>query len=289
MLEIRDICKRYGKLHAVDNLSYTFSNGIYGLLGPNGAGKTTLLNIIMGSLQADSGEVFYQKEPIQKKWSDFCAHTGYLPQNPIFYKDFSGAEFLAYMCELKNIPKNDRADQIIQCISEVNLLEALQKKIGAYSGGMRQRLGIAQVLLGNPDILIFDEPTAGLDPIERIRFRNTISRLSEEKTVIIATHIVPDIETIAKNVVIINEGKLTLSGKPQELAKSIQTKVWVEDVPVQEIDRYMEAYHISTITLEEDYYTVRMISEKQPTKNALVTSPKLEEVYLYYTSKAFQT
>ncbi len=283
MLKIDKLTKIYGKTRAVDELSYSFGNGIYGLLGPNGAGKTTLINIVMGSTRKDSGTIFYQETPLEQNWEKFCSDVGFLPQNPVFYKDFQAFEFLEYMCVLKGLTDIDVKTEINKRLVEVNLADAARKKIGAYSGGMRQRLGIAQAMLGNPKILIFDEPTAGLDPIERIRFRNNISRLSEDKTIIIATHIVPDVESIAHQVVLMNNGKFILTGIPQELNKEIEGKVWSARVPLDEIDPYIQHCKISNIQQEENHYNIRIVSETQPSDLAYPTEPKLEEVYIYFT------
>jgi ABC-2 type transport system ATP-binding protein len=286
MLQINSLQKKYGNCYAVNDLSYTFGPGIYGILGPNGAGKTTLLGMIMGAVHPDHGQILYNEIPIVKNRGNFISKVGYLPQNPIFYKDFPADEFLAYICELKDIPKAERSAQIATVLEEANLADAAKKKIGAYSGGMRQRLGIAQALIGDPEMLIFDEPTAGLDPIERIRFRNTISRLSADRTIIITTHIVPDVEFIAQTIVLMNHGKIILSGNPNELIREVQGKVWTLSVNYQDVDRLIENYKISNIQLFDGLYTLRIVSDLAPDEHAEMAKPKLEEAYIYFTEGA---
>ncbi len=286
MLELKDLQKKFGKQFAVNYLTFTFSKGIYGILGPNGAGKTTLLGMIMGTLRPDGGEIIFENVPLEKNRDNFASKVGYLPQSPIFYKDFRAEEFLDYICELKGIPKSMRQYEIHHALEEVNLTDSAKKRIGAYSGGMRQRLGIAQALLGEPEILIFDEPTAGLDPIERIRFRNTISRLSGERTIIIATHIVPDVESIAQSIVLMDRGKIVLFGSPEELIRKIQGHVWTLEVSPKDIDRFIGNYKISNIQLTDDVYSLRIVSDSSPDEHSKPTKPKLEEAYIYYTEGA---
>lgn len=286
MLQLQSLEKKYGAQYAVNNLSFSFSSGIYGLLGPNGAGKTTLLGMLMGAVRPDHGQILFNDIPLRKNRSAFISRVGYLPQNPIFYKDFTADAFLRYICELKDIPKAERPSQIATVLEEVNLMEVARKKIGAFSGGMRQRLGIAQALLGHPEFLIFDEPTAGLDPIERIRFRNIISRLSGDRTIIIATHIVPDIEYIAQTIVLMNQGSIILSGSPGKLTERVQGKVWTLEVNFQNIDLFIEHFKISNIQYFEGRYTLRIVSNHAPARQARPVTPRLEEAYIYFTEGA---
>lgn len=286
MLEVDNLRKKYGAKYAVDGLSFSFDSGIYGVLGPNGAGKTTLLGMVMGAILPDGGQVLYNKVPIEKNRETFLADVGYLPQNPIFYKDFLGEEFLAYICELKDLPRDARKTQIADALHEVNLSEAAKKKIGEYSGGMRQRLGIAQALIGHPKILIFDEPTAGLDPIERIRFRNTISRLSVDRMIIITTHIVPDVEFIAQTIVLMNHGKIVLQGSPDELIQKVQGKVWTLEANDRKVEDLIDHYKISNIQLMDNRYYLRIVNDIAPDKDAQPVQPKLEEAYIFFTEDA---
>jgi len=283
MLSVKNLTKKYGKQIAVNGINIQFNNGIYGLLGPNGAGKTTLLSMIMGALRPDQGEIFFEGVSLAKSRDTFNAKVGYLPQGPVFYKEFTGAEFLEYICVLKDIPKTDHKQQIERVMEEVNLIDVGEKRIGAYSGGMRQRLGIAQALLGNPQVLVFDEPTAGLDPIERIRFRNTLSRFSSDKTIIIATHIVTDIESIAQAVVVIKDGIVLTQDSPESLMRSINGMVWSLNVPIDAIDHYISNFRISNIQLNDQHYALRIIHKEAPDSDAVLATPRLEEVYIYLT------
>lgn len=283
MLQINSLQKKYGSQYAVNDLSFSFTSGIYGVLGPNGAGKTTLLGMIIGAIYPDHGQILFNGIQLEKNRIAFISKVGYLPQSPIFYKDFPADEFLSYICELKDIPKTERASQIADVLEEVNLTHAAKKKIGAYSGGMRQRLGIAQALIGHPEILIFDEPTAGLDPIERIRFRNTISRLSADRIIIIATHIVPDVEFIAQTIILMNQGSIVLSGSPDELIHQVQGRVWTLEANYQDIDRFIVNYKISNIQLFDSLYTLRIVSDLAPDEHAQPANPRLEEAYIYFT------
>jgi len=283
MLQIDSLQKKYGSQYAVNDLSFSFTSGIYGVLGPNGAGKTTLLGMIIGAICPDGGRILFDGIPVEKNRNDFISRIGYLPQSPIFYKDFPADEFLSYICELKDIPRSERVGQIADVLEEVNLTHAAKKKIGAYSGGMRQRLGIAQALIGHPEILIFDEPTAGLDPIERIRFRNTISRLSADRTIIIATHIVPDVEFIAQTIVLMNQGRIVLSGSPDELIHQVQGKVWTLESSYQDVERIIGNLKISNIQLFDNRYTLRIVNDFAPEDHAQPVRPRLEEAFIYFT------
>ncbi len=189
-LKIENLVKDYGQNRALDNFNYTFTEGVYGLLGPNGAGKSTMMNIITDNLAATSGKITFDGEDIKKLGSEYLRQLGFMPQQQNLYPSFSGLRFMYYMAALKGLKKKEADEQIPKLIKMVNLAGHEDKKLGAYSGGMKQRILIAQALLGNPKILIMDEPTAGLDPKERIRIRNIISEVSRDKTVILATHVV---------------------------------------------------------------------------------------------------
>lgn len=283
MLEIREVEKKYGRQLAVDRVSYVFSSGIYALLGPNGAGKTTLINMIMGSVKPDWGDILYHGTSLMKDRRILVSDVGYLPQSPRFYQDFSVVEFLQYVCELKALPHQIRNIQIEDVLRKVNLSDAGGKKIGSLSGGMRQRLGIAQALIGDPKILIFDEPTAGLDPVERIRFRNLISQFSNKKMIIIATHIVPDVEFIAQRIVLMNSGVIINSGRPENLNKQIRGKVWSVNCSFGEVNQLMDRFRISNIQYENGNYSLRIVSNFPPTSTARQVAPRLEEAYIYFT------
>ena len=283
MIEIRKLTKKYGAQTAVDRIELRLDRGICALLGPNGAGKTTFLNMLMGAISPDGGEMLFDGASLAKDRRAFNARVGYLPQAPLFYKEFTGREFLDYVCVLKAVPKRERGEAIERALREVNLSGAAEKRIGAYSGGMRQRLGIAQALLGDPEILVFDEPTAGLDPIERIRFRNTISRMSAEKTVLIATHIVPDVESIAQTVILMKDGVILDEASPEALIEKVDGKVWQTSAAIDGADRYLDTHRISNIQLTGRRYTLRIVSDERPDERAESVPPRLEETYIYLT------
>lgn len=217
MLEIRNLSKSYGKKVALNNINLKFDNGLYGLLGPNGAGKSTLMNIITDNLKADNGEILWNGMDYQKLGVKYREILGYMPQQQGLYNGFTGKRFLNYIAVLKDIPKKEILLQIEESAKKVNLQNELDKKINMYSGGMKQRLLIASCILGNPKLIIFDEPTAGLDPKERVRVKKLMHELSSKSIVIIATHIVPDIENIAKEIVILKEGVLIEKNTPEKL------------------------------------------------------------------------
>ena len=280
LLEIKNVSKQYPKTLALDQFSAELTCGLYGLLGPNGAGKTTLISIITTLLSPSSGTVLYNGKPVGGR--DYMKLIGYLPQYPRFYKDFTAQEFLLYMAAMKGLDTKYAPTRVAELLEQVNLSEHKNKKIGAFSGGMRQRLGIAQAILNDPEILILDEPTAGLDPKERVRFRNIISKLSSDRIIILATHIVSDVECVAKEVILLKEGKLLHKASPLSLQTAMTGKVWSMQVDESEMEQYMERYVIANAAAEEGKYSLRIISDDKPHKEAVPESPRLEDVYLYY-------
>lgn len=281
-LTIDNISKRYGKQYALRDFSVTLQDGVYGLLGPNGAGKTTLINVILGIINADTGKILLDGVEVNKLGNDYYNLLGYLPQYPQFYKNFTGREFLDYMCALKGIDKEKSKTKIDEMLQMVHLADAEHKKIGAYSGGMRQRLGIAQALINNPSILILDEPTAGLDPKERIRFRNIISKLSKERIVILATHIVSDVEYIAKEMLIVSEGSLISKGTTKELIQNLEGKVWEIKTDEEHASIMMEQNLVGNIIPINGGYQLRVISYEKPHGTVSQVEPTLEDVFLDY-------
>lgn len=276
------LSKKYRGQYALRDFSTTLENSVYGLLGTNGAGKTTLLNVFMGILKSDGGEIYIDNQNIRAIGADFLGNIGYLPQYPQFYKDFTVENFLRYMCVLKDLPKAAGQKRIRELLDTVNLTEAAEKKIGALSGGMRQRLGIAQAMLGNPGILVLDEPTAGLDPRERIRFRNLISQFSENRIVILATHIVSDIEFIANRILLLHEGSLIKQGSPAELSSELHGKVWALRLNERDVPAELVHHTISNMAREEYGIRLRILSEKKPHPEAVPVEANLEEVFLYH-------
>lgn len=211
-INILEITKEYKGKKAVDSLSLTLTNGVYGLLGANGAGKTTLMNLICMLVKPESGEIQLNGADIADMGEEYRRHLGFLPQNFEGYPDFTAQEFLEYIAALKGVSIDDRLDYLLE---SVGMSDEIHRKIRTFSGGMRRRIGIAQAMINDPDILILDEPTAGLDPKERARFRNIISSLSREKIIILSTHIVSDIEHIADNIIIMKDGRLLDTGAPE--------------------------------------------------------------------------
>lgn len=283
-IDIQNITKYYGKKKALDHVNLQLDNGIYGLLGANGAGKSTLLNIMVTSLAPTEGKVLYNGVDIRDKNSGYLDSLGYMPQSPKFYKNYTAEEFLKYIAALKGI-KSGLNEKIGELLEFVNLSGSRKTKIGAFSGGMVQRMGIAQALINDPEILILDEPTAGLDPKERIRFRNLVSEISANRTVLLATHIVPDIEYIANKVILLHEGKLCRHDTPENLCAEIANHVWLLTAAGEDVEKIITKHQISNIYREDEKYYIRIVSEEKPHPDAVPVSPGLEDVFLYHTGE----
>ena len=221
-LTIKDLSKEYGSKKAIKNFNVTLTNGVYGLLGANGAGKTTLMRIICGIQTETNGEILLNNKNIHDLGEEYRNILGYLPQNFGYYPNFTAYKFLMYISSVKGLPHKKAHNKTIELLKELDLIEQKNEKIKNFSGGMKQRLGIAQALLNNPKILILDEPTAGLDPKERVRFRNLISSLAENRIVILSTHIVSDVEYIAKEILIMKTGELVHKDEPEKILKAIE-------------------------------------------------------------------
>ena len=280
-LRFEKLTKKYGKKVALDEFSCTLTDGVYGLLGPNGAGKTTLISIIVKLISQTSGEVFFDGKNIHTISNEYFDSIGYMPQYPKFYTNYTARQLLDYLCAIKGIDKKRSKTRIDEMLSFVNLSDEADKKVGAFSGGMRQRLAIAAAMLNDPKVLILDEPTAGLDPKERIRFRNIISRLSENRIVLLATHIVSDVEYIAKECILIDNGKLVKKDSPSKLIDDIKGKVWiVKTDSEQQLNEMIKNRLVGNISYTDEGCLVRMISDEKPYENAENTIPNLEDVYL---------
>ncbi len=280
-LQINNLTKIYGKKTALDNFSYDFTDGIYGLLGPNGAGKSTLMKMITHNLKPTSGEIIADGKNAAQLGGEYRKLLGFMPQQQSVYPDFTLTRFLHYMAGLKGLSKKEAEPQINSLIERVNLTGYAKAKLGRFSGGMRQRALLAQALLGDPKIVILDEPTAGLDPKERISLRNLIAETAFDKIVIIATHVVPDIEFIAKEVLLLSGGKITDSGTASELCSEIDGKVFeilTEQSSLAEIQHRML---VANITHENDKLCVRVISNEPPEFENRPVPPTLEDLYLY--------
>jgi len=283
-MEIRfdNVAKRYKGNYALKDFSATLGEGVFGLLGENGAGKTTLISILVGILRADSGRVRANVSDVGTLGDEFLADLGYMPQYPIFYRDFTVGDFLLYMGALKNLPPALARSRAAELLDTVNLSDARNKKIGALSGGMRQRLGIAQAMLSDPKVLVLDEPTAGLDPGERIRFRNLISRFAPGRTILLATHIVPDVECIATEILLLRRGKLLMQGAPSALEQSIAGKVWEVTADLEQSRRLAERCCIGNMKQDGPLFSLRIVSDECPCAGARPARPNLEDVFLYF-------
>lgn len=281
-LTVQELTKDYQKKKALDCVSFELTNGVYGLLGPNGAGKSTLINLIVGVLSPTSGTICCDGTDVHSLGASYLEKIGFLPQNPRFYKNFTALEFLMYISALKDIPKKRRKENALELLEFVNLSDERNSKIKTFSGGMRQRIGIAQALLNDPKLLILDEPTAGLDPRERIRFRNIIAKLSSNKIVIYATHIVSDIESVANQVMLLRKGILLHVAPPTDLIRTVAGKVWEGELSHSELSAYIDQYQISNIFQEGEKYLTRIVNETPPKSEMRSVSPTLEDVYLYF-------
>lgn len=281
-LTIESVSKRYGKSVAVDGLSARLQPGIYGLLGANGAGKTTLMRMICGILSPTSGHIALDSQPIVSMGEAYRNLLGYLPQDFGYYPDFTARQFMHYTAALKGLSTSAAKQRTKELLERVSLMEASNKKIRTFSGGMKQRLGIAQALLNDPDILVLDEPTAGLDPKERVRFRNMIAALAKDKIVLLSTHIVPDVEHIAHQILIMKKGRIIMSGTAQDLTRSMEGRVWLCRVAGREADAFSQLFLISNLKHEENQVELRVISDAPPMAGAIQTVPTLEDLYLYH-------
>jgi len=286
-LEIKNLSKKYKDVQALDNVSMELSAGFLGVLGPNGAGKTTMMNIITGLLRQTRGQVLWDGEDILSLGAEYRTLLGYLPQAPKLYGSFSALNYLEYMAVLKDVyqRKGEKSllhDKIDELLELVHLTDCKKRRIGTFSGGMRQRIGIAGALLGDPKIIILDEPTAGLDPQERVSLKNLVSSFSFDRIVIWATHITSDLEKIADKIAVISKGHLIKHCTPDSLLSEIQEKVWLVSVPSNETEELRKEYKVGNIAKDGNLVTLRIISDKQPHTNAVNTTPDLEDAYLYY-------
>lgn len=306
-LKITDLKKTYGNVKALKGINYTFTPGVYGILGANGAGKSTMINLITDNVSRDKngGSIMYsdgEDNTVSKELVDilkigakFRGVVGYMPQQQGFYEEFSPKAFLKYMAEIKgvkavksvdengNIKVKKVSQQIDELLEVVNLTSVAYKKIGGFSGGMKQRVLLAQALLGDPKILILDEPTAGLDPKERIGIRNYIAELSRDKIILFATHVVSDIECIADKVLLLKDGEIIATGTPSELIANMQGKVGEVVCTLDDVAALQEKYHIGNIRQRKDGLVLRLVGDELPEEAVKVDNDiDLEDVYLYY-------
>jgi ABC-type multidrug transport system ATPase subunit len=289
-LEIKGVSKRYdGKVWALRDFSLDLAPGVLGLLGPNGAGKSTLMRILATVTSATEGSVFWNGGDIAREPDALRAVLGYLPQDFGVYPHLNAVEFLEYLAAVKGIEARAARRRIDELLALVNLTDARKRPLGGYSGGMRQRVGIAQALLNDPQLLIVDEPTAGLDPEERVRFRNLLSELSGERIVILSTHIVSDVEASATDIAIISQGHLVSHAAPEALLAALEGKVWEWVVPSAELAAARQRLLISATVRRSDGVHVRVVSATSPGTGAAPADPTIEDAYLYQITEHRQT
>lgn len=281
-LSLDHLSKQYGSKIAVDSISAILTPGVYGLLGANGAGKTTLMRMLCGILEPTSGEVLFNDHEITAMGATYRNMLGYLPQDFGYYPNYTAMEFMLYMAALKGIPRNIAVKRIKKLLTTVDLNHVASKRIRTFSGGMKQRVGIAQALLNNPKVLILDEPTAGLDPKERVRFRNLLSEYAGDKIVILSTHIVSDIEAIADEVLLMKKGRIVQRGTVPELVQKAQGRVWELAVSPRETQMWQAQATVANLRHEGNHVVLRIVSDKMPSQSAVPCSASLEDLYLYY-------
>lgn len=281
-LKIENLTKDFGDFTAVNHLSLTMTSGVYGLLGINGAGKTTLMRMLCTLLKPSEGQIICNGEDIFKLDADYRKLLGYLPQDFGFYPEFTVQDYLLYIATLKGIKSSVAKKRVKQLIVQVGLSKVANRKMKKLSGGMKRRAGIAQAMLNNPKILILDEPTAGLDPDERIRFRNLLSELSEDRLVLLSTHIVSDVEYIANEILLMKDGRLIRRGTSEELINSMTENVWRCSVEKRQVPSVLKTYKVSNVKSEAHGAEMRIISKSKPFAGAILEEANLEDVFLYY-------
>lgn len=281
-LGIHNLTKTFGNFTAVDRLDVVMHHGVYGLLGVNGAGKTTLMRMICTLLRPTEGNITYNGKDIIAMDGEYRKILGYLPQEFGFYPEFSVEDYLLYIASIKGLAPAVAKKRVRELIGKVGLAKSANKKMKKLSGGMKRRAGIAQAMLNDPKILVLDEPTAGLDPNERIRFRNLISEIAEDRLVLLSTHIVSDVEYVANEILLMRDGQIVHRGTADELIGSMTESVWKCYVGRKEVSCFVNRYKISNIKSEAQGAWLRVISDRQPLPDAAAEEATLEDVFLYY-------
>ena len=284
-LDITDLTKQYTKKAppALQEFSYSFADGVYGLLGPNGAGKSTLINLIVGNLSPDKGEILYEGKQIRELGSSYRSIIGYMPQQQQLYESFTIKRFLFYFAALKGLDKAEAGERIRSLLEVVGLTDAAGKRLGSLSGGMKQRVLIAQALLNDPKILILDEPTAGLDPKERMNIRNFIYSIAQDKTILLATHVISDIELIARELIFLREGQQLLCGTPDQVIDAVRGEIWEAEIDKNKYSEINRKYAQNRIIGEREGKVLLKIIAKEKPLCGIVrpAAVSLEDVYLY--------
>ena len=281
-LTLQNITKKYERVLVLNDISLTLKPGIYGLLGANGAGKTTLFRIICRLMEPTHGSIKFNGKNVNQQAEAYRTNLGFLPQDFSYYPDFTGMRFMLYIAALKGLNNTVAKKRSLELLKQVGLEEMKDIKIRKYSGGMKQRLGIAQAMLNNPQILILDEPTVGLDPKERVKFRKLISSFANNKIVILSTHIVADVEYIADEIIVLKKGMILNKGTTDILLKEIQNHVWECFVNMDQINLFEDKFIVSNRKYTENGAVLRIVSTNQPALNAKKVEPSLENLYLYY-------
>jgi len=281
-IELKDVKKQYGKKVVVKDFSFSFKEGVYGLLGANGAGKTTLLRMLCNILKPDAGSILCNGTDIDAMGGEYRRILGYLPQDFGYYPEMTAERYLRYLAELKAVPPDLMREKIDGLLELVELSGVRRGKLKTFSGGMLKRIGIAQAMLNDPEVLILDEPTAGLDPKERIRFRNLISSFSKNRIVILSTHIVPDVEYIADEILLVREGELIQHGSLEQITQQVKDCVWECMVEETEVEAFNRKFAVANLKNVGDKISLRIVSKDKPMEEAQLLEPCLEDVYLYY-------
>lgn len=281
-LSLNSLTKKYDTLTAVKELNLTMTSGIYGLLGVNGAGKTTLMRMICTLIRPSQGNITFDGKDIFEMEGAYRRQLGYLPQDFGYYPDLTVFDYLMYIAAIKGLRPAFARSRINTLLDQVGLKKSSRTKMRKLSGGMLRRVGIAQAMLNDPKILILDEPTAGLDPNERIRFRNLISELADDRLVLLSTHIVSDVEFIANEIILMNKGQFFFTGTAESIISSIGKKVWSCEVSRQEVDKYLKCYLVANVKTAPQGAELRILSDHPPVPEAIQEQATLEDAFLFY-------
>ena len=281
-LSLNNLTKKYDALTAVKDVNYTMTSGVYGLLGVNGAGKTTLMRMICTLIKPSQGNITCDGKEIYEMEESYRGQLGYLPQDFGYYPDLTVSDYLMYIASIKGLRPAFARNRAKILLAQVGLKKSSKMKMRKLSGGMLRRVGIAQAMLNDPKILILDEPTAGLDPNERIRFRNLISELADDRLVLLSTHIVSDVEFIANEIILMNKGEFFFTGTAENVISSIGKEVWTCAVPRQEVDEYLKHYLVANVKTSSQGAELRILADHPPVPNARQEQATLEDAFLFY-------